>query len=63
MLLVGNASGFRKFLQDQLKNESNLFGERNKNLYYTQQKNNAGELVDMTLGWHIGNLDGIKYFF
>ena len=61
--LVGTANGFRKFLQDQLKNESNLFSERSKKLFYTQQKNNAGELVEMTLGWHIGNLEGIKYFF
>ncbi|MFC1907362.1 serine hydrolase domain-containing protein [Chloroflexota bacterium] len=61
--LVGTANSFRKFLQDQLKNESVLFNERTKNLFYTQQENNAGELVEMTLGWHIGNLDGIKYFF
>ncbi len=61
--LVGSAGSFGKFLQDQLKAESVLFNKKTKNLFYTQQKNNAGELVEMTLGWHIGNLEGTKYFF
>ncbi len=61
--LIGSAGSFGKFLQDQLKEESVLFNKVTRNLFYTQQKNNAGELVEMTLGWHIGYLEGTKYFF
>lgn len=61
--LIGSAGGFGKFLQDQLKEESVLFNKETRALFYTQQKNNAGESVEMTLGWHIGYLEGMKYFF
>jgi len=61
--LVGPARSFSKFLQDQLKKNSVLFNNETKRLFYTQQKNNTGELVEMTLGWHIRDLKGIKYFF
>ncbi len=61
--LIGSAGSFGKFLQDQLKEESVLFNKVTRNLFYTQQKNNAGESVEMTLGWHIGYLEGKKYFF
>jgi CubicO group peptidase (beta-lactamase class C family) len=61
--LVGSAGSFGTFLQDQLKEESVLFNKETRDLFYTQQKNNAGEFVEMTLGWHIGYLEGTKYFF
>ena len=61
--LVGSADGFRKFLQDQLGDESVLFSNDTRTLFYSQQKNNAGESVEMTLGWHVGDLDGIPYYF
>lgn len=61
--LIGSARSFSKFLQDQLKEESILFNNETKNLFYSQQKNNAGKLVEMTLGWHIGDLEGAKYFY
>ena len=61
--LIGSAGSISKFLQDQLKEESVLFNKETRNLYYAQQKNNAGESVEMTLGWHIGYLEGMKYFF
>lgn len=61
--LIGSAGSFGKYLQDQLKEESVLFNKDTRNLFYTQQKNNEGELVEMTLGWHIGYLEGTKYFF
>lgn len=61
--LVGTADSFRHFLQDQLKNESVLFGNTTRNLFYAQQKNNDGKLVVMTLGWHVGNVEGTGYFF
>jgi hypothetical protein len=34
-----------------------------KRLLYSQQKNSSGKNIDMTLGWHIGELNGIRYFF
>jgi CubicO group peptidase (beta-lactamase class C family) len=61
--VIGSAFSFGKFLQDQLKEESVLFNRETKDLFYTQQKNNAGDSVEMTLGWHIGYLDRTKYFF
>ncbi len=60
--LIGTAHGFRRYLQDQLQNKSVLFNVEIKNLYYTQQKNSNGELVEMTLGWHINDLNGTRYF-
>jgi CubicO group peptidase (beta-lactamase class C family) len=61
--LIGSAHGFGKFLQDQLREQSVLFGEESRSHFYTQQNNNTGERVEMTLGWHIGDLKGTKYFF
>ncbi len=61
--LIGSSCSFGKFLQDQLKERSVLYNNETRNLFISQQKNNAGELIDMTLGWHIGELEGEKYFF
>jgi CubicO group peptidase (beta-lactamase class C family) len=61
--LIGSAYSMGKFLQDQLREESVLFHGESRNLFYTQQKNNTGERVEMTLGWHINDLDGTRYFF
>ena len=61
--LVGSVQSFSRFLQDQLRESSVLLNQKVKELLYTQQKNNEGELIGMTLGWHIGELGGVKYFF
>jgi CubicO group peptidase (beta-lactamase class C family) len=61
--LVGSADSFRIFLQDQLKEESVLFNKNTRNIFFTPQKNSAGEYVDMTLGWHVGDLEGMRYVF
>jgi len=61
--LVGSARSFGRFLQDQLKEAPVLFSKERKNLFYAQQKNNVGEPVQMTLGWHVGDLNGTEYFF
>jgi CubicO group peptidase (beta-lactamase class C family) len=61
--LVGTARGFTYFLQDQLQPESVLLGSATKQLLETQQTNQAGELVPMTLGWHIGETNGVVYYF
>ena len=61
--LIGSAEAFSRFLQDQLKERPVLFGRETKQLFYTQQRNNRGEPIEMTLGWHIGSLQGVNYFF
>lgn len=61
--IIGSAAGFKKFLQDQLQARSRLLGSDTKDLFYSQQQSNRGEAVAMTLGWHIDELDGIRYFY
>lgn len=61
--LVGSADSLGRFLQDQLKDESVLFGTETRNFFFTQQKNNDGEPVEMTPGWHVGTAGGTRYFF
>ena len=61
--IVASARAVGVFLQDQLQDSSELFTRQTKRLFFEQQKNNSGELVDMTLGWHIGKSNGVRYFF
>jgi D-alanyl-D-alanine carboxypeptidase len=59
--LIGAARAFSRFLQDQLRESSVLFSRDTKQLFYTQQTNNHGEPIEMTLGWHIGSLRGLGW--
>jgi CubicO group peptidase (beta-lactamase class C family) len=61
--IVGSARAVGVFLQDQLKDSSRLFTVQTRNLFFQQQKNNDGEPINMTLGWHIGTMDNVRYFF
>ena len=61
--LVGTASGFGKFLQDQLRERSVLFNDTTRHLFYAPQQTTRGAPVAMTLGWHIGDLDGTRFFY
>jgi CubicO group peptidase (beta-lactamase class C family) len=61
--LVGSARGFGKFLQDQLQTRSSLFADETRELLYSQQRIAHGKTIQMTLGWHIGSLDNIQYFY
>lgn len=61
--LVGAARGFACFLQDQLRTESVLLSPETKRLLETQQRDNAGKPIPMTLGWHIGEMNAVTYFF
>ena len=56
--LVGTATGFAKFLQDQLAEHSRLFSDGTRALFYEQQLTSRGP-APMTLGWHTG--DGYLY--
>lgn len=61
--LVGNARGFGKFLQDQLRTQSVLFGDRTRELFYEPAHTLDATEVAMTPGWHIETLEGVRYFF
>ncbi len=61
--LLGTPHGFSLFLQDQLREESVLLKPETKNLLISQQTDMAGNPIPMTLGWHIGETDGILYYF
>jgi D-alanyl-D-alanine carboxypeptidase len=61
--IVASAHAIGIFLQDQLRDRSKLFATQTRQLFFEQQRNNDGEPIDMTLGWHIGTSDGLQYFF
>ena len=60
--IVGSARAIGFFLQDQLRTTLS-FLIKTKALFFEQQRSNDGKPVEMTLGWHIGNIDHVRYFF
>ena len=60
---IGSAKAFSTILQDLLAKRSVLLSEDSKSLLFSQQKVRSGKNIDMTLGWHIGILEGIRYFY
>jgi len=61
--LVGTARGFARFLQDQLRPKSVLFGDAMRAAFYAPQRTNTGRLIPMTFGWHVSERDGVPFFF
>lgn len=61
--LIGTAGGFARFLKDQLQAESALLKPETKQLLETQQSDNRGKPIPMTLGWHVGETDNVAYYF
>ena len=61
--LVGSARGFAKFLLDQLQPGSTILDATSRELFYTQQQTSRGKRVPMTLGWHVGRLGRVPFFF
>ena len=61
--LIGSGPAFSRFLQDQLRDSSVLLNEESRRLLYTPQQTDNGQQIPMTLGWHIGELAGVRYFF
>ena len=61
--VIGTASAFAHILQDLLNNNSVLLGKAVKQQLYSQQTVKSGQSIDMTLGWHIGELGGNKYYY
>jgi CubicO group peptidase (beta-lactamase class C family) len=60
--VFGSAKSFSIILQDLLSKQSKLLGETGKELLYSQQKIKGSD-IDMTLGWHIGQLDNDIYYY
>jgi hypothetical protein len=60
---IGSAKAFSTILQDLLAERSVLLSENSKSLLFSRQKMRSGKYIDMTLGWHIGILEGIQYFY
>ena len=60
---IGSARAFATILQDLLSTNSILLGAAAKQLLYQQQITNAGTDIDMTLGWHIADIEGITYYY
>jgi CubicO group peptidase (beta-lactamase class C family) len=61
--LVGTARGFGKFVHDQLAPRSAIFDDATRTLFCEPQRTAEGAPIPMTLGWHIGVRDGMRYFF
>jgi len=61
--VIGTASAFSKILQDLLSTESRLLAQMSKQLLYQRQYLNSGSEIDMTLGWHIDKLNGVRYYY
>jgi D-alanyl-D-alanine carboxypeptidase len=61
--LVGTTRGFGKFLQDQLRPHSTIFNDATRDLFNTPARTQNGTEVPMSLGWHIGELDGARVLY
>jgi len=61
--VMGSANAFSRILQNLLSENSILLGKKVKHYLYTQQKTQSGENIDMTLGWHIEELNGVRYYY
>ena len=61
--LVGTAGGFGKFLQDQLRPHSTLFNDTIRQLFTTPVRTRSGTEVPMSLGWHIGAVNGARFLY
>jgi len=51
--LVASARAVGRFLQDQLADRPVLLGVETRRRFLEQQRNLAGEPIEMTLGWHV----------
>jgi D-alanyl-D-alanine carboxypeptidase len=46
-----------------MRDNPRLFDRQTRALFFEQQKNNEGEPIEMTLGWHVGSIDNVPHFF
>ena len=60
---IGSAGAFGRVLQDLLGERSVLLSQAAKKLHFEQSENNVHEQIGMTLGWHVNEVSGTKYFY
>ncbi len=60
---IGSARAFSRILQDLLSENSKLLSSSTKQMLYIRQSTESGKKVDMTLGWHIGQLNNLTYYY
>ena len=60
---IGSAKAFSRVLQDLIAENSALLEKNAMRGLYSQQKTNSGENIEMTLGWHVGEISGVKYYY
>lgn len=61
--LFGTARAIAVLLMDLLGAKSRLLNSLSKSLLLQRQQTADGLAIPMTLGWHIGEIDGMPYFF
>ena len=40
-----------------------LFNNTNRQLFYTPERTKDGTAIPLTLGWHIGAAEGVRFFY
>ena len=63
MALVDTANGFGRFLQDQLREHSRLLDDATRDQFHAPQQTPRGTTIPMTLGWHVGDRQGRRFFY
>jgi D-alanyl-D-alanine carboxypeptidase len=61
--LITTARAVGAFLQDQLRDRPVLMRPETRELFFAQQSATDRKPVPMTLGWHVGDLNGTRYFY
>jgi D-alanyl-D-alanine carboxypeptidase len=61
--LVGNVRGIAKFLQDQLRPHSVLFGDSMRRRFFEQQHTQSARALPTTPGWQVGRRRGAPYYY
>ncbi len=60
---IGSAAAFSVLLRDLLKEDPVLLSKASKALLFEPARSSSGRPVGMTLGWHIGRIEGRPYYF
>ena len=61
--LVGTAGALARSYRTSFASARCCFSDTTRQLFYAPQQTTRGTPVAMTLGWHIGDLDGTRFFY
>lgn len=61
--MIGTAEAFAKILEDWLKPESKTLTTTMKKKFFTQAQNASGDLIEMTMGWHVKTFSGRTFLY